>query len=59
MDADLAARISRRYLLRSAPGFDSVGHGVLVSVYVAINTVLSFVGVDFQSMTNPAARFGW
>ncbi|KAI1850219.1 hypothetical protein JX265_002116 [Neoarthrinium moseri] len=53
------SRQARRVFIRKLPGFTSMGHGILVFLYVAINVVLSFVGIDVSGPTNFAARFGW
>ncbi|KAI0134606.1 ferric reductase NAD binding domain-containing protein [Xylariales sp. AK1849] len=53
------SRAARRVFIRKIPGFTSAGHAILVSLFVAINLVLSFTGYDVSSPTNIAARFGW
>ncbi|KAI1142538.1 ferric reductase NAD binding domain-containing protein [Hypoxylon sp. FL0543] len=52
-------RTSRRLLVRSLPGFTSVGHAILVLGYVGLNALFSFYRVDYSQPTNLAARFGW
>ncbi|KAI2470946.1 ferric reductase NAD binding domain-containing protein [Annulohypoxylon bovei var. microspora] len=52
-------RVTRRFFVRSLPGFTSVGHAVLVLVYVALNATFSFYNVDYSVSANVAARFGW
>lgn len=49
----------RSALLRTVPGFDSLGHGLLVAVYVVINLVLVLTHVDESSAAPEASRFGW
>ncbi|KAK9774496.1 putative Ferric reductase like transmembrane component [Seiridium cardinale] len=53
------SRAFRRIFIRKLPGFSSAGHGVLYTVYVALNVGLSFFGLDTSRTTNFAARFGW
>ncbi|KAI1088488.1 ferric reductase NAD binding domain-containing protein [Rostrohypoxylon terebratum] len=53
------SRVTRRILVRNLPGFTSVGHAVLVIVYVAFNVTFSFWKVDYSIDANLAARFGW
>ncbi|KAI1207318.1 ferric reductase NAD binding domain-containing protein [Annulohypoxylon truncatum] len=53
------SRIARRIFVRNLTGFTSVGHAVLVIVYVAMNATFSFYRVDFSIYANVAARFGW
>ncbi|KAI1390039.1 ferric reductase NAD binding domain-containing protein [Hypoxylon trugodes] len=52
-------RITRRLFVRSFPGFTSVGHAILVTVYVAMNALFGFYNVDYSSYPNLAARLGW
>lgn len=56
---NLIDRAFRRLFIRKIPGFLSAGHAVLYSVYLAINLILTFTGLDFSRTTNFAARFGW
>ncbi|KAK7991930.1 hypothetical protein PG988_000724 [Apiospora saccharicola] len=51
--------LSRRVLLRKIPGFSSVGHAMLLTIFFAINIVFSFTGFDYSGPTNFASRFGW
>ncbi|KAI0473118.1 ferric reductase NAD binding domain-containing protein [Xylariaceae sp. FL0804] len=53
------SRVVRRVLVGTLPGFTSVGHALLVTVYVALNGTFSFYRVDFGTSSNVAARFGW
>ncbi|KAK8069487.1 hypothetical protein PG994_006103 [Apiospora phragmitis] len=53
------SRLSRRVLLRKIPGFSSVGHAILLTVFFAINIIFSFTGFDRSMPTNFASRFGW
>ncbi|KAI1416244.1 ferric reductase NAD binding domain-containing protein [Hypoxylon sp. FL1857] len=52
-------RVTRRILVRSLPGFTSVGHAVLVLGYVGLNALFGFYRIDYSQPTNLAARFGW
>ncbi|KAL7623309.1 hypothetical protein AAE478_006990 [Parahypoxylon ruwenzoriense] len=52
-------RATRRIFVRHLPGFPSVGHAILVIVYVALNAIFSFYPMDFSRPTDVAARFGW
>lgn len=41
-------------------GFTSVGHAVLVLVYVALNIIFQVYGIeDLTVSTNWSSRFGW
>ncbi|KAH8802841.1 ferric reductase NAD binding domain-containing protein [Xylogone sp. PMI_703] len=53
-----ASRRCRKYLIRPAPGFTSVGHAVLVFTYFAINIVLTVTNVTL-SLSGAAKRLGW
>ncbi|RWA09582.1 hypothetical protein EKO27_g5520 [Xylaria grammica] len=53
------SRAIRKASLRKLPGFTSVGHAVLVAVFVALNALFSFYRVDYSQLSNLAARFGW
>ncbi|RYC61926.1 hypothetical protein CHU98_g4269 [Xylaria longipes] len=45
--------------LRKLSGFTSVGHAILVVIFVALNAVFSFWRVDYSKASNLAARLGW
>jgi hypothetical protein len=45
-------------LVRGLPGFNSIGHAVLVAVYVAINCAILFTNVQ-DDTGHIANRFGW
>jgi len=48
--------------IRSVPCLPSVGHAGLVSLYVAINIIVTFTNIDNKNMgmiTNIAARTAW
>ncbi|KAL8392433.1 hypothetical protein RB595_002577 [Gaeumannomyces hyphopodioides] len=53
------SRMLRNLLLRKIPGFHSSGHGVLVSIYVAVNVAMIFTNIDLSRTSNLAARCGW
>ncbi|KAI0881833.1 ferric reductase NAD binding domain-containing protein [Annulohypoxylon maeteangense] len=53
------SRVTRRIFVRSLPGFTSVGHAVLVTVYVALNATFGFYNVDYSVSANVASRLGW
>ncbi|KAI8624851.1 ferric reductase NAD binding domain-containing protein [Xylariaceae sp. FL1651] len=52
-------RILRRGFLRQLSGFTSVGHAILVLIFVIINALFSFYRVDLSKSSNVASRFGW
>ncbi|KAI1270771.1 ferric reductase NAD binding domain-containing protein [Xylariaceae sp. FL1019] len=52
-------RISRKALLRKIPGFTSIGHALVVTIFVALNATFSFCRVDTSKASNFASRFGW
>ncbi|KAI1353520.1 ferric reductase NAD binding domain-containing protein [Xylaria sp. FL0043] len=52
-------RATRRALLRHIFGFTSIGHAILVLVFVGLNALFSFYRIDFSKASNLAARFGW
>ncbi|KAK7423746.1 hypothetical protein QQX98_000936 [Neonectria punicea] len=54
-----ACRASRRCAARQVPVYPSLGHAVLIAVYLIMNVVLSFVYVDFSKLSNLASRLGW
>ncbi|KAF3025525.1 hypothetical protein E8E14_009135 [Neopestalotiopsis sp. 37M] len=49
----------RKFIIRSCYGFPSVGHALLVVIYVMINVVLTFVHLEYDKTNYYAARFGW
>ncbi|ETS79288.1 hypothetical protein PFICI_09141 [Pestalotiopsis fici W106-1] len=49
----------RRVVVRSCLGFPSVGHAILVAIYVIINVILTFVHLEYDKTNYYAARFGW
>ncbi|KAJ2998694.1 hypothetical protein NUW58_g239 [Xylaria curta] len=53
------SRIVRKGSLRTLPGFTSVGHAVLVSVFVGLNALFTFYRLDYSKLGNLAARCGW
>ncbi|TLD28185.1 hypothetical protein PspLS_03231 [Pyricularia sp. CBS 133598] len=53
------SRTYRNIALRKVPLFYSGGHGLLVTIYVAMNVVMCIIKVDFSSYGNVAARLGW
>ncbi|KAI1737075.1 ferric reductase NAD binding domain-containing protein [Xylaria scruposa] len=57
--AIVISRVVRKGSLRKLPGFTSVGHAILVVVFVALNAFFSFYRVDYSKLSNPASRFGW
>ncbi|KAK0644529.1 ferric reductase NAD binding domain-containing protein [Cercophora newfieldiana] len=52
-----ASRLVRNVLVRKVPGFNSAGHALLVTTYVATNLAVTFTNLDTSSMTNFASRF--
>ncbi|KAI1750807.1 ferric reductase NAD binding domain-containing protein [Xylaria castorea] len=53
------SRVIRKWSLRKLPGFTSVGHAILVVIFVALNALFSFYRVDYSKLSNLASRFGW
>ncbi|KAI6379419.1 hypothetical protein MCOR25_002003 [Pyricularia grisea] len=53
------SRMYRNVALRKIPLFYSGGHGLLVTVYLAMNVAMCIIKVDFSSYGNVAARLGW
>ncbi|KAI0015166.1 ferric reductase NAD binding domain-containing protein [Xylariomycetidae sp. FL0641] len=53
------SRTARKLVIRQLPGFPSVGHAIVVSIYVALNAFFSCWKVDFSGYTDIAGRFGW
>ncbi|KAI0446223.1 ferric reductase NAD binding domain-containing protein [Xylaria telfairii] len=53
------SRTIRKISLRKLPGFTSVGHAILVTIFVALNALFSFYHVDYSKVSNLASRFGW
>ncbi|GAP89512.1 putative ferric reductase like transmembrane component protein [Rosellinia necatrix] len=53
------SRTIRKRCLRTLSGFTSVGHAILVVIFVALNALFSFYQVDYSRISNVAARFGW
>lgn len=51
------SRLVRNVLVRKVPGFNSAGHALLVTTYVAINVSVTFTNLDTSSLTNYASRF--
>ncbi|KAI1336563.1 ferric reductase NAD binding domain-containing protein [Xylariaceae sp. FL0016] len=54
-----SSRAVRRLVIRQFPGFTSVGHAVVVTIYVALNATFSFYRIDYSKSTELASRFGW
>jgi hypothetical protein len=46
-------------MVRKLAGFNSMGHGTLVTLFVAVIAVLTFTNVDLSNASNAATRFGW
>ncbi|KAH8159973.1 hypothetical protein CIB48_g8276 [Xylaria polymorpha] len=53
------SRTIRKISLKKLPGFTSVGHAILVTIFVALNVLFSFYHVDYSKVSNLASRFGW
>ncbi|KJZ69478.1 hypothetical protein HIM_11140 [Hirsutella minnesotensis 3608] len=56
------SRKSRNICLRSIHGLPSVGHAIIVGLYVAINITITFVNIDHDSLpmvTNVGSRTAW
>ncbi|POR38555.1 Putative ferric reductase transmembrane component [Tolypocladium paradoxum] len=56
------SRKVRNMSLRSAPALPSVGHAGLISLYVAVNIIVTFTNLDNNNMSmilNVASRTGW
>lgn len=52
-------RIARKIFVRNLPGFTSVGHAVVVTIYAALNILFSFYRIDYSKPTDLCSRFGW
>ncbi|TVY92228.1 Ferric/cupric reductase transmembrane component, partial [Lachnellula willkommii] len=52
------ARLFRHFLNRGLPGFTSLGHALLVAIYLAINIILTVTNNDF-SIISVGKRLGW
>lgn len=52
-------RMIRHVLTHRVPGFTSIGHAVLVAVFLAINIILTVTNMDWSSLTPIAKRLGW
>ncbi|KAI1639996.1 ferric reductase NAD binding domain-containing protein [Biscogniauxia mediterranea] len=53
------SRAVRRVFIRELPGFTSVGHAILVVVYVALNGTFCFYNLDYSKYANLGSRLGW
>jgi hypothetical protein len=49
----------RSVLLRKVPGFTSLGHALVFSVYLGINIILIFQGLNFSVPSHAGKRLGW
>lgn len=49
----------RHVLTHRLPGFTSIGHAVLVLVYVVINIVLTVTHMDWTNLMPISKRLGW
>ncbi|TVY39265.1 Ferric/cupric reductase transmembrane component, partial [Lachnellula subtilissima] len=52
------ARLFRHFLNREVPGFTSLGHALLVAIYLAINIILTVTNNDFH-IISVGKRLGW
>ncbi|KAF8851173.1 hypothetical protein BDZ45DRAFT_632015 [Acephala macrosclerotiorum] len=52
-------RAIRHVLTHRVPGFTSIGHAVLVLVYVVINVVLTLTHMDWSNLMPISKRLGW
>ncbi|KAG9233151.1 ferric reductase like transmembrane component, partial [Amylocarpus encephaloides] len=54
-----STRYARKLLNKPAPGFKSLGHLIVVVIYLGINITLAVTYVDYSAAIGPAKRFGW
>ncbi|CZR64086.1 related to ferric-chelate reductase [Phialocephala subalpina] len=52
-------RAIRHVLTHRVPGFTSIGHAVVVLIYVVINVVLTLTYMDWSNLTPISKRLGW
>ncbi|RYP64850.1 hypothetical protein DL771_008565 [Monosporascus sp. 5C6A] len=56
----LVSRVVRRSFMRGLPGLTSVGHAMLIVVYVTFNVAFTVYGVeDYSQPTTWSSRLGW
>ncbi|KAE8453286.1 hypothetical protein EG329_011353 [Mollisiaceae sp. DMI_Dod_QoI] len=53
------ARFARRFLIRKLPGFVSAGHGLVFLGYIVTNVCITFLRIDWTTLTGFAKRLGW
>lgn len=59
---DYFIRMLRRITVRTVPGFPSMGHAIVISVYLITDIICSFIHMDNDNMdfvTNFSSRMGW
>ncbi|RDL36158.1 Ferredoxin reductase-like, C-terminal NADP-linked [Venustampulla echinocandica] len=54
-----STKLARQILNHPAPGFKSVGHAVVVVVYIGINIVLVATNIDKSTVFGASKRLGW
>jgi hypothetical protein len=52
-------RMVRHVLTHRVPGFTSIGHALLVMVYLGINIALTVTNIKWSSLMGIANRLGW
>jgi hypothetical protein len=56
---DWQFRFFRSKLLRKVPLFPTLGHGLVFTIYIAINITLLLQNLDLSQSKNWAKRMGW
>lgn len=49
----------RHILTHRVPGFTSIGHAVLVLIFLLLNILFLFIHMDYASILPFAKRLGW
>jgi len=55
----ISNRMVRHVLTHRVPGFTSIGHALLVLVYLGINIALTVTNINWSSLMGIANRLGW
>ncbi|KAK0111505.1 hypothetical protein ONS95_001860 [Cadophora gregata] len=53
------ARMVRHILTHRVPGFTSIGHAVLVMIFLLLNILFLFIHMDYTTILPFAKRIGW
>lgn len=52
-------RMIRHVLTHRVPGFTSIGHALLITVFVAVNVAVTVTNMDWSSLIPISKRLGW